>query len=633
MKRQWRHNMIVRASATSLLAVAVFACAPTHAQVTLFSDDFDAGTSAANWSLYSHAGDYTADFAYDYSTRGIPPAPNSSGGTTVGLHFTVNNNDATPAADAVSAFPIGVTLTGNRTLKCDMWLNYNGGPGGGTGSTEFATFGIHHAGGQVNWANNPSSDGLWFAVAGEGGAADDYRAYDAATLLAATTGGFAAASLNHTAAFYQTLFPSPTYETPGAPGKHWVEVEISQRDGVVEWRLNGMLIAIRLETTVAPGNLMLGAMDTFSSIASPAVDNFVVFDNIRLEGPDCNTNGVPDDVDLSSASSQDCNANGLADECETLAEADFDADGDVDSTDSENLLAGLDGPGVAPQSIDPLCVPAWLDAFDDGGDGSIDVGDYGKLQTRATRGPIPPRASGAPSGSQFMAEVASLTRTDREVRALAEVIGGNVPGFLRNFIAVDVSRQVGGLPVSATIFVMPDYLCIGRDGDFARIPLTPLAAQPIADAFECLLPTRRMVDAIYAAAAVKLAPAPISPATVDIMLATTFYRHHQIVEGQRAGQPLGTLIGGIKKDVVITPLLASNPGKVAIYGWHQLNGSPIQPLYLGHVDWYADYSHGIRLVSRRMIVDGAEVAVADVLADPALHVLLSDEGVVPDPSY
>jgi hypothetical protein len=96
---------------------------------------------------------------------------------------------------------------------------------------------------------------------------------------------------------------------------------------------------------------------------------------------------------------------------------------------------------------------------------------------------------------------------------------------------------------------------------------------------------------------------------------------------------LGALVGGIKKDVVITPLLASNPGKVAIYGWHQLNGVPIQPLYLGHGDFYVDYSHGIRLVRQDMLVDGAATTVADVLAHAQWHVLLSDEGVVPNPSY
>ncbi len=36
-----------------------------------------------------------------------------------------------------------------------------------------------------------------------------------------------------------------------------------------------------------------------------------------------------------------------------------------------------------------------------------------------------------------------------------------------------------------------------QDDDWARIPLTPMAAQVIADSFHCFLPTRKMVNDIY----------------------------------------------------------------------------------------------------------------------------------------
>ena len=608
------------------------ACATAGEPSVWFSDDFDNGDSVDNWLVLSAGGDYTADFAFDYSTRGIPTAPHSSGGTTIGLQLTVNNNDAVGMQDAVSVYPIEVELRHSRVLKFDMWMNYNGGAGGGSGSTEFATFGVDHSGGQVNWPYNPSSDGFWFAVSGEGGAADDYLVYRGADLLSVNEGGYAAASRNHTAVFYQNLFPSPPFETQGAPGKQWVEVEVSQRNGVIEWRLDGMLIAIRLDTSTTQGDLMLGYMDTYASIANPAEDNFVLYDNVRIEAPDCNENGVPDDVDLDEGTSHDCNANGLLDECETTASGDYDADGDVDLVDFEALCGCMGGPG-APVVADPDCVPVYLTAFDNDGDGGIDLRDFAAVQTVATTGPIPPRQSGMLSGSQFLAEVAALSREAREVRVIEEIAGGNIPGFTRAFVPIEVGAVINDEWVDATYYVLPDYLCIGRDDDFVRMPMTPLIAQPIADEFECLLPTRKMVDDIYAQAEVKLAPVPISPATVDIMLATTFYRHHELIEQQREGQPLEALIGGIKKDVVITPQLADHPGKVAIYGWHQLNGVPIQPLYLGHVDWYVDYSHGIRLVRQQMLVNGQVTTVGEVLADPELYVLLSDEGVVETPSY
>jgi hypothetical protein len=176
---------------------------------------------------------------------------------------------------------------------------------------------------------------------------------------------------------------------------------------------------------------------------------------------------------------------------------------------------------------------------------------------------------------------------------------------------------------------MPDYLAIGSDADFVRMPMTPQSATIIATAFGCTLPTRNMVNDIYAQAEVKLEPKPL---TKDRELIETFVQHNDIIEQQRAGKPLGQLVAGHKKDVVITNGLKEKPNKVAIYGWHKLDGKPIQPLYLGHADYYVDYSHGIRLVKEAMTVDGKPRKVADVLRDPELSKLLSDEGSI-DAAY
>jgi len=50
-----------------------------------------------------------------------------------------------------------------------------------------------------------------------------------------------------------------------------------------------------------------------------------------------------------------------------------------------------------------------------------------------------------------------------------------------------------------------------------------------------------------------------------------------------ATHPLGELVGGDKKDVVISNIIYGYPapGRVVIYGWHYLSGTPIQPLYNG----------------------------------------------------
>jgi len=239
---------------------------------------------------------------------------------------------------------------------------------------------------------------------------------------------------------------------------------------------------------------------------------------------------------------------------------------------------------------------------------------------------LPPRPKDASPGSAFLKAIEPLSPAERETAIRQEITRGNVPDFLRALKAMDVSAADGqGKPHAATCFVMPDYLAVGNDEDFFRLPMTPQAAQAIADACEASLITVKISNDIFQHADLRLAPKPL---TKDRETAATFYQHHQIIEEQRKGQPLNLLVAGIKKDVVLTNRLKEKPHRVAIYGWHYPDGKPIQSLYVGHVDWYVDYSHGIRLMSRTVIVDGRETTVDAVLKDSTLCGLLSSEGVI-----
>jgi len=241
---------------------------------------------------------------------------------------------------------------------------------------------------------------------------------------------------------------------------------------------------------------------------------------------------------------------------------------------------------------------------------------------------LPPRPADAVSGRAFVARIAPLDREAREAAVEAEIGRGNVPAWWRRFVEVKWD--------GATIFVAPDYLAVGADEDYFLAPLSPGVAQAIADRLGCVLPTRRMVDAIHRAAPLKLEPAPIPPSPGMTTIAV-FAEHNTTVGAQRAAalaaHPAGTLVAGHKKDVVVTPRLASAPGKVAIYGWHRRDGSAIQPLYLGHTDAWVDYSHGVRLVRRMMMANGKPAAVPEVLADAERCALLSDEGPITHARY
>lgn len=273
-------------------------------QTTLFSDDFETDTTA-QWDVFEGSGDgvpdFTAEFHYDYSALGIPAAP-SGGATTRGVKFTVNKDDVAATA-GVSAYPKGQSFAGDYALLVDMWLGYNGPAFGGSGSTEYGTFGINHAGGKATWddVTVTDSDGTWFAVDGEAGtgASGDYRAYDGLMggppfRLGLLDGGFldrdgdgaAENEVNPTQPLtfpLKAILPAPPGETPGAPGKQWVRVEVRQRAGEVTWLINGFVIASRVNASgFDSGNVMIGNMDVFSSIAAPKDQNFVVFDNLRV---------------------------------------------------------------------------------------------------------------------------------------------------------------------------------------------------------------------------------------------------------------------------------------------------------------------------------------------------------------
>ena len=271
----------------------------------LFADNFSTDTST-NWNIFSGQSsgpaDYTVDFAFDYGatpytfnsvTALIPPAPNSTDGSTRGMRLTVNNNDATAATAAVNLYPKNFSVSNNFALKFDLWLNYPGIAGGtnSTGSTQFAQFGINHSGTNVNWAapTATASDGLWFAVDGEGGTSADYRAYVGGTNttpidLSGSPVASGLVATSNVAAIFLNLFPAARFETTGSPGKNWIEVEIRQTNNVILWLMDGTVIAQRTNSSAfTSGDIMLGLMDPFSSIASPARDCFVIFDNVRVE--------------------------------------------------------------------------------------------------------------------------------------------------------------------------------------------------------------------------------------------------------------------------------------------------------------------------------------------------------------
>ena len=169
------------------------------------------------------------------------------------------------------------------------------------------------------------------------------------------------------------------------------------------------------------------------------------------------------------------------------------------------------------------------------------------------------------------------------INRIIDAFRGDAPprGCPKDFVPVEMNGH--------TFWVAPDYL---KDDRGVRIPTDARAALGEARIEGCTLPSRELVDAIWQRSDTKLDPQTM-PATAAMTSRQYAEWHNQLIERQLSDKPRPHgLIAGHKKDI----LLSSRPDRVLIYGWHQLNGKPIQPPSYAHHWSYADYSHGVRLV-------------------------------------
>ena len=252
---------------------------------------------------------------------------------------------------------------------------------------------------------------------------------------------------------------------------------------------------------------------------------------------------------------------------------------------------------------------------------------------------IPARPGNAMSGSEFVTQTSGMNLTNREKAVVREILAGNVPSFARKLRPLKMNQTINDTSYEFIFYTLCDYMAIGSDEDYLYIPMTPSTAQYLADRLDCTLPTKKMVDIIYNNAGIKLAPQPIAPSPA--MTTVPVFRQHTDLVKQQISQiayerSADSLIAGHKKDIIISNKIYSTDrayARVVIYGWHLSVNNPIQPVYNGHDALYADYSHGVRLISNLAFINGDSVQVADILKDPNLAILLSHEGVINKPYY
>ena len=252
---------------------------------------------------------------------------------------------------------------------------------------------------------------------------------------------------------------------------------------------------------------------------------------------------------------------------------------------------------------------------------------------------IPERPAYAIEGTDFVAQVSGLSTEDREKAVVREILSGNVPSFSRKLRSLKISQTVDAEDYELIYFVACDYMAIGSDQDYLYIPLTPSTAQYLADKLNCSLPTSKIVDKIYTNSEITLTPQPIPPSdkmtTIEV-----FEQHTDSIKLQFSlsgfDRSASGIVAGHKKDIIISNKIYDHDRtneRVVIYGWHLSKNNPIQPVYNGHTARYADYSHGVRLISRLAFINGDSIHLDEILRDPDFSVLLSSEGVIRKPYY
>ena len=251
-----------------------------------------------------------------------------------------------------------------------------------------------------------------------------------------------------------------------------------------------------------------------------------------------------------------------------------------------------------------------------------------------------PYFQGKPEASvtawNFMLNADNMEFWKREDYIVKTILEGNVPTPMKQFrkivfrTAVVDSVEILRKPHTIEMWVLPDYLTIGTDESYVRMPMGPLAAQRIADSLYCILPTTYLVDRIAEVSEGHLDIFPFRPLGNRNCQPIVFQDSHNAIQAmyKAKGYRFGQFISGLKKDVVLTCKILTQPGwesYEAIYGWHHPDGKAQQPLFIKHGNFYVDYSHGIRMIYRTVKVDGKEMDAREILESPQLYRLLSDE--------
>ncbi len=276
---------------TALGAAATLVTGAASAQ-PLFEENWDDGNGAMRWSAPIETAendtipfDGTVDYAFDYSTIGAPSAPNSTGGTTVGVFMETNTVDdgEVDEGESIGIVPLAdVDLSGDFVYTADTYVFWNG----GGGSTEYATFGVFSGGTAAPLRFGlDAGDGVAWQIDSDGDSGTDILRYENPPITDPATPTTEFGLGGYEDIPDGTIPGVPTGDaTQIGPFNQWVELKIERAGDTLSFSINGHVIDSIDVAGVTDGTILIGQSDPFNSVNIPLTEggptNGVVFDNI-----------------------------------------------------------------------------------------------------------------------------------------------------------------------------------------------------------------------------------------------------------------------------------------------------------------------------------------------------------------
>ncbi|MEM8782974.1 MAG: PEP-CTERM sorting domain-containing protein [Planctomycetota bacterium] len=280
--------MTVRTSALLLGLAAVSLCPAVSAQ-PLLVDNFDDGLAADRFSAPIFdtelgAVDGFVDFAFDYSTFGIPPVP--GGTTTTGIRFVANPTDDGPDDEGVA-----IGILSDFQLPADDFVvsmevyAFSANPDTDP-TTEYITLGINAAA-----PNDPSNPALTDDVPARFDLSNgNGLAYQVIPDDGSGTGVVRFEDAGNADTGSQTILGSTIGDSPFGGDiflNTWATITLASIGGEVTYTANGVLYDTfdNSAGTFSEGSILLGLTDVFNSAIS-GDDVFLVVDNLVVDVPE-----------------------------------------------------------------------------------------------------------------------------------------------------------------------------------------------------------------------------------------------------------------------------------------------------------------------------------------------------------